>query len=63
MDYLLGNWGLNSKFSSKENFPLKMYYADFDENGSTETIVAYEKDENYYTVAGLSLQKSSKLIM
>tara|TARA_R110002051_G_C8748097_1_gene499917 strand:- start:99 stop:3416 length:3318 start_codon:yes stop_codon:yes gene_type:complete len=53
MDYLLGNWGLNSKFSSKENFPLKMYYADFDENGSTETIVAYEKDENYYTVAGL----------
>ena len=52
-DYLLGNWGLNSKFSSKESFPLKMYYADFDENGSTETIVAYEKDENYYTVAGL----------
>ncbi|WP_235114741.1 FG-GAP repeat domain-containing protein [Cyclobacterium qasimii] len=53
LDYLLGNWGLNSKFTSKEDYPLKMYYADFDENGSTETILAYEKDGEYYTVAGL----------
>ncbi|WP_339924407.1 VCBS repeat-containing protein [uncultured Cyclobacterium sp.] len=53
LDYLLGNWGLNSKFTSKEDYPLKMYYADFDYNGSTETIVAYEKEGEYFTVAGL----------
>lgn len=53
LDYLLGNWGLNTKFSATENYPLKMYYADFDQNGSTETILAYEKDGKYYTVEGL----------
>jgi len=53
LDYLLGNWGLNTKFSAKENYPLKMYYADFDDNGSTETILAYEKNGKYYTAAGL----------
>lgn len=52
-DYLLGNWGLNTKFTASEEYPLKMYYSDFDENGSTETILAYEKDEKYYPVNGL----------
>ena len=53
MDYLLGNWGLNSKFQASEEHPLKMYYSDFDGNGSTETILAYAKDGEYYTVLGL----------
>lgn len=53
MDYLLGNWGLNTKFEASEKFPLKMYYSDFDNNGSTETIIAYEKKGKYYPVAGL----------
>ncbi len=43
-DYLLGNWGLNTKFKASENAPMKMYYADFDKNGSTETIVCIEKN-------------------
>jgi hypothetical protein len=53
MDYLLGNWGLNSKFQASEDFPLKMYYSDFDKNSSTETILAYAKNKKYYTVHGL----------
>lgn len=53
MDYLLGNWGLNSKFIASEEHPLKMYHADFDENGRAETIVAYWKDGEYFPVAGL----------
>ncbi len=53
MDYLLGNWGLNTKFNASENEPLRMYYSDFDGNGSTETIVAYSKNGKYYPVAGL----------
>lgn len=52
-DYLLGNWGMNSKFKASATFPLKMYYDDFDSNGSFETIVAKEKNGKYYTTMGL----------
>ena len=53
MDYLLGNWGLNTKFPASAEFPLKMFYSDFDKNGSTETIIAYAKNQKYYPANGL----------
>ncbi|MFV5688718.1 VCBS repeat-containing protein [Flavobacterium sp. ZT3R25] len=52
-DYLVGNWGMNSKFKASQEFPMKMYYDDFDGNGSFETIVAKEKNGKYYTTMGL----------
>jgi hypothetical protein len=52
-DYLVGNWGMNSKFKSSREFPMKMYYDDFDANGTFETIVAVEKNGKYYTTMGL----------
>lgn len=52
-DYLLGNWGNNTKFKASDKYPLKMYYADFDTNGTTETIVATEKNGKYYPLASL----------
>jgi hypothetical protein len=52
-DYLVGNWGMNSKFKASQDFPMKMYYDDFDSNGSFETIVAIEKNTKYYTTLGL----------
>jgi len=52
-DYLLGNWGTNSKFKSSAKHPMKMYYADFDDNGSSETIVCTYKDGKYYPLLGL----------
>jgi hypothetical protein len=52
-DYLLGNWGLNTKFRATEKDPMKMYYSDFDMNGSTETIVTLENDGAYYPIEGL----------
>ncbi len=52
-DYLLGNWGANSKFRASDRYPLKMYYADFDKNGDTETILASEKSGIYYPLEGL----------
>lgn len=52
-DYLVGNWGMNSKFKASQDFPMKMYYDDFDSNGSFETIVAIEKKGQYYTTLGL----------
>ncbi|KAA3620909.1 MAG: hypothetical protein DWP94_11555 [Flavobacterium sp.] len=53
-DYLLGNWGLNSKFTGSEEFPMIMYYDDFDDNGTTETVVATYKNGDYYPLMGLN---------
>lgn len=53
MDYLLGNWGLNSKFKATKEHPMKMYYHDFDKDGKTETIVCIEKGGSYFPLAGL----------
>lgn len=54
MDYLLGNWGRNSKFIASEENPLRMYYADFDGNGSTETIVCNYKNGAYYPIVSFN---------
>ena len=53
MDYLLGNWGINTKFNASDKYPMKMYYSDFDLNGSTETIITTAKDGKYYPLIGL----------
>ena len=53
-DYLLGNWGNNSKFKATKEQPLKMFYADFDGNDSTETIVCNYKNNKYYPILGLN---------
>lgn len=39
MDFVLGNWGLNSKFKASVTRPLTMYVNDFDGNGKTEFII------------------------
>ena len=53
MDYVLGNWGSNSKFTASDKRPLRMYYSDFDGNGSTETVVAIAKEDKYYPIEDL----------
>ena len=53
LDYLLGNWGNNSKFKASATFPMKMYFDDFDKNDDFETIIAIEKNGKYYTTMGL----------
>ncbi len=60
-DYLLGNWGLNTKFSTSEEHPMKMFYGDLDKNGATETIVSTFKDGKDYPVDGLK-ELSSQLV-
>jgi len=61
VDYLLGNWGLNSKFTATKEAPLKLFYGDFDKNGQTETVLALAKNDTYYTLAGLD-DLSSQLV-
>ncbi len=60
-DYLLGNWGTNSKFVASEEKPMKMFYSDFDKNGATETIVCTYKNDAYYPLDGLN-ELSSQLV-
>ena len=62
MDYLLGNWGKNSKFNASQEHPLRMYYADFDGNGSTETILCNYKNEAYYPLLGLD-ELASQIVL
>ncbi len=54
LDYLLGNWGTNSKFKASSQSPMKLFYGDFDKNGQTETIVATEKNGRYFPLVGLN---------
>ncbi len=53
LDYLLGNWGTNSKFKASKKYPMKLYFDDFDNNGQTETITAMEKNGKYYSLENL----------
>ena len=57
-DYLVGNWGTNTKFKASEKYPLKLFYSDFDDNGSTETIVVTEKNGEYYPLENLDVLAS-----
>ncbi len=54
MDYLLGNWGTNSKFTASIAAPMHLYLSDFDTNGQTETIVATASNGKYYPTQHLS---------
>jgi hypothetical protein len=38
-DFILGNWGLNTKFKASPAKPLTMYVNDFDNNGKSEFII------------------------
>jgi enediyne biosynthesis protein E4 len=54
-DYILGNWGLNSRFRASFDEPMLMYYNDFDQNGTSETIVALEKNGRYFPLDGFDV--------
>ncbi len=38
-DFILGNWGLNTKFKATSDKPLTMFINDFDNNGRSECII------------------------
>ncbi len=54
-DYILGNWGLNTKFAASPESPMTMYYGDVDNNGKSETIIAIAKKGKYYPIDGLDV--------
>lgn len=48
-DLLAGNWGLNSKLFASPTGPLKLYVKDFDNNGSVEQVMAYNRGGEEFT--------------
>ncbi len=49
-DFVVGNWGQNTKFKASPQEPLSMYVKDFDNNGKSEFIINWyppEEDQAY----------------
>ena len=51
-DVLLGNWGENSKLTASRQFPLKLWWGDFDNNGTVEQLLAVHKQGEYFSFLG-----------
>lgn len=45
-EFVLGNWGLNTKFKASAEKPLHMYVKDFDQNNKSEFIITWFAPDN-----------------
>ncbi|MEO6038295.1 MAG: FG-GAP-like repeat-containing protein, partial [Saprospiraceae bacterium] len=52
LDFVLGNWGDNSRFKASVEQPLSLFVADFDQNGRSETILCQYNGDRSYPVVG-----------
>ncbi|MEL6925496.1 MAG: VCBS repeat-containing protein, partial [Bacteroidota bacterium] len=42
LDFVLGNWGLNTKFKASPEHPMSLYVKDFDKNGKSEFVINWK---------------------
>src|SRR5690606_9919361 len=40
-ELLAGNWGLNSRLKMEPDIPVRLYFADFDQNGSVDPLMTF----------------------
>jgi hypothetical protein len=53
-DYLLTNFGLNTKYHASAEHPLQLFYGDFEGNGNLQLVEAEYEGETLYPVRGRS---------
>ena len=51
IDIIAGNWGLNSPIKVSRSEPARMYYNDFDNNGSVDPLICYYIQGKSYPMA------------
>jgi hypothetical protein len=51
LDLVAGNWGTNSQIKADEKEQVKLYYSDFDNNGSIDPIITYYVNGISYPMA------------
>ena len=51
-DYVVGNIGLNHKFKASVEKPFQVFNDDFDDNGTSDIVLAYHEEEKFYPVRG-----------
>jgi hypothetical protein len=54
MDYVVTNFGLNTKYHATSQQPALLYYGDFDKSGTMQLIEAEFEDETLFPVRGKS---------
>ncbi len=52
IDFVVGNIGLNHKFSASDEKPLHIYCDDFDNTGTNDIVLAYHTEDNLFPVRG-----------
>jgi len=54
-DYIVGNLGLNTRYRATQREPVRVYAADFDQNGSVDPVLSYHLQGKDYPVASRDL--------
>ncbi|HAB89945.1 MAG TPA: hypothetical protein DCF84_05355 [Bacteroidetes bacterium] len=57
-DILLGNLGLNTRWSASPENPIRYYWDDFDQNGFKELLTTYSVDKTEYLTKNLTVLSS-----
>lgn len=55
VDYIIGNWGLNSSLKADSSHPLNAYYGDFDGDGGKETMITHFVQGVEYPIYGFDV--------
>jgi hypothetical protein len=59
IDYVAGNFGLNTKYHASAEHPVLLYLADYERNGNLQIVEAEYEDSTLYPIRGRSCSTSA----